>query len=186
MGRETGAFSVKLVRLVLSLSLFVVASGLCAEEKESPAKEETTNSETEEKVDAQATKVEDESELTLEKILELGADEKSYSNSKTCVDSRKIDDYEVLNARMVILEMRDDSKYLITTKSHCHGMRRHATMSTQQKSSFGFCRGDTIRWGVVEFGSVTWGTPCWVHAFEPVSEYQVSRLKEGIKAGRVD
>ena len=127
----------------------------------------------------------DETTMSLEDILATETDKNSYKISKTCINTRRIKTYEVLSRQNVVLEMRGGEKYLITTKIPCHGMSRHATLSTQQRSSVGFCQGDTIRWGFTEFGTLRWGVPCSVQRFEPVTDYQIERLKEAIKSGRV-
>lgn len=171
------------VRLAFWLCALVLVFPLYGEEANSEESEPSKDEPKKEKKKQKAK--EDESELTLEKILEMGVDEDSYKTSKTCIDQRRIRSYEVLNRRNLVLEMRDGTKYLITMKSNCHGMSRHATLSTQQRSSMGFCRGDTMRWGNTEFGSITWSAPCWVDDFEPISDYQITRLKEAIKTGRV-
>ena len=172
------------VRLAFCLCALILVFPLHGQETKSEQSETPKDEPKKEKKKQEAK--EDESELTLEKILEMGVDEDSYKSSKTCIDQRRIRSYEVLNRRNVVLEMRDKTKYLITTKANCHGMSRHATLSTQQRSSMGFCRGDTMRWGNAEFGSMSWGAPCWVDEFEPISDYQITRLKEAIKTGRVN
>lgn len=175
--------SMNKVRLVFCLCALILVIPLYGEETKSEDLE--TSKEKPKKGKKKQNEKIDESELTLEKILEMGVDEDSYKSSKTCIDHRRIRSYEVLNRRNLVLEMRDGTKYLITTKSNCHGMSKHATLSTHQRSSMGFCRGDTMRWGNTEFGSMTWSAPCWVDEFEPISDYQITRLKEAIKTGRV-
>ena len=171
------------VQLVFCLCALILVFPLHGEETKSKDPETSKNEPKKEK--KKRKEENDDSELTLEKILEMGVDEDSYKSSKTCIDQRRIRSYEVLNRRNVVLVMRDRTKYLITTKSNCHGMTRHATLSTHQRSSMGFCRGDTMRWGNNEFGSMTWSAPCWIDEFEPISDYQITRLKEAIKTGRV-
>lgn len=175
----------KKVRIALWLGVLLLAFPLYSEETKSDEGVENSTEEPKQEEEKQDKKI-DESDLTLEKILEMGVDEDSYKKSKTCIDQRRIKSYEVLNRRNLILEMRDKTKYLITTRSKCHGMSRHATMSTHQRSSVGFCKGDTMRWGYTEFGSMTWSAPCWIDGFEPITDYQITRLKEAIKSGRID
>ena len=164
--------------------LFVLLLGwtVLAEETE-----EQTNKDTEVQEESTETEVEDEGEdvaMTLEEILATEADEGSYKKTRSCINSRQIRTYEVLNRQNLVLEMKGGDKFLITTRTPCQGMTRNAILKTEQRSSIGFCKGDTIQWSFEEFGGVSWGAPCWVSEFEPISDYQIGLLKEGLKSGR--
>lgn len=129
-----------------------------------------------------------DSALTLAAILESTPSSKEYQDKKHCISKNAIRDSEILSKRHIVLTMRGKKreKMLIQFGRHCFGLHRNAVINLESRGSSRFCVGDYVRSEVFEFGRRSWGPRCTVPSFEPITDYQVDMLRDGLQTGRIE
>ena len=129
----------------------------------------------------------EESELTLTALLATSPTSREYRETQECVNKSRVRDYEVLNSRLVVMTMRgkDKPKLLIQFKRQCHGLAPKTVLNLESRGGSRLCAGDWLRTEVFEFGQRSWGPRCHIPGFEPISDHQLTLLREALVNGRV-
>lgn len=146
------------------------------------AQETEESSETVEEAD----KASDE-KSPLEALLSTDPGRRDYNETQNCVSKARIRSHEILNERLIVLKMSgtDQPKLLIQFDQRCMGLKPGTLINMESRGSSRLCSGDYIRTEVYDFGQRSWGPRCYIPGFEPVSEHQVTLLKEALGNGRV-
>ena len=175
--------------LAYHIVVVVIAFSSLAQQTDEVKKSEIPNTESNDRsTDEQADQEPEakDANLTLEDILKSKPVSSDYSSTENCITRRNIKNYDVLNERLIVFEMRKGERFLLLLQQNCFGIHPRSTIRIDSHGSLKVCRGDSVRAQTVDFSRQQWGPACLIPGFEPVTEHQLTLLKEGIKSGRVN
>jgi len=114
-----------------------------------------------------------------------GPGDADYVEPERCIIAGRIDRTEVLSNRLIVFHLRGGKKYVAQFKHRCPGLRRNG-LTRQERRSIHLCENDTIQglYDISMGGVESWGPRCFLPPFEPVTEEQVTFLKEALKSRR--
>jgi len=124
-------------------------------------------------------------EPTAEDILKGNAPPIDYSQATKCLQSENIERTEPLNDQYIVFHLRGEQTWIAQMRGRCPGLGPNAKL-VFEKDSPRICEWDSVR-VVYDNGlgnGVTFGPRCNLPKFEPVSEQQVTMLKEAIVSAR--
>ncbi len=124
-------------------------------------------------------------EPSVDDIVKGKAPPVDYSQAETCLRSELIERTEPLNDRYIVFHLRGNETWLAQMRGRCPGLTPNAKL-VFEKDSPRICEWDSVR---VAYDNglgngLTFGPRCNLPKFEPVSEEQVTMLKDAIVAAR--
>ena len=128
-----------------------------------------------------------ETTMSLEELLQSNPTNRDYQTTLRCINRAAIRNHEILNQRMMVFTLlgKGRPKFLVQFGKTCHGLTRESTVNLESRGTTRICAGDWVRTETMEFGQRAWGPRCNIPGFEPITEHQLSTLKEAIITGRV-
>ncbi|MCY4143626.1 MAG: hypothetical protein OXG08_08080 [Gammaproteobacteria bacterium] len=202
-GRSRGGTPLNLLRRICYGCRFLIAclilcTGVVLSEETELESEPGSDDKSSEEPDAE-TETEDEQSLdesdsaaqkdhifdSLADILAYESSDDDYKLTKRCIDRREVEDYDILNQRFIVVQMRkDEEKYLIQLPRKCVGLTKGALLSfdVRRSGTLRMCANDSIRASI----GTEWGPPCRIPGFEPVNDVQLEQLTRGLYSGRVE
>lgn len=120
---------------------------------------------------------------SVEDLLTRDPDAADYSNTKRCLNRRRIRQTQVLDEKHVSIQVGRDEYYLIQFRHRCPGLRRGGAVMFESRSN-SLCAHDSLRamddWGT----QIRPGSPCPIPGFQSITKEELLYLKDALKAER--
>lgn len=120
---------------------------------------------------------------SVEELLTRDPDAADYSNTKRCLNRRRIRQTQVLDEKHVSVQVGRDEYYLIQFRHRCPGLRRGGAVMFETRSNL-LCAHDSLRamddWGT----QIRPGSRCPIPGFQSITKEELLYLKDALKAER--